>query len=110
MSRRAHVEVCEADLSNVVDIWFHGDVPSALSQRPHYLRLVAGNGQILATSEIYSTLSNARRARRAWVRAFGQIVGAAHQAGPLDFTVRARDSAASELAAIANRSKPEEDS
>jgi hypothetical protein len=44
------------------------------------------------------------------VRAFGQIVGAAHQAGPLDFTVRARDSAASELAAIANRSKPEEDS
>lgn len=77
MSRhQARVEVCEADITNVVDIWYDGHVPSALSQRPHYLRLVAGNGQILATSEIYSTLSNARRARRAWVRAFGQIVGA----------------------------------
>jgi hypothetical protein len=78
MSRhQARVEVCEADITNIIDIWYHhGGVPSALSQRPHYLRLVAGNGQILATSEIYSTLSNARRARRAWVRAFGQIVGA----------------------------------
>ena len=31
------------------------------SARPHYLRLVAANGQILAHSETYSTRANARR-------------------------------------------------
>ena len=35
------------------------------SQRPHYLRLVAANGQVLAHSENYSSRSNARRAAKA---------------------------------------------
>ena len=35
------------------------------SARPHYLRLVAANGQILAHSETYSTRANARRAAKA---------------------------------------------
>ena len=35
------------------------------SARPHYLRLVAANGQVLAHSETYASRSNARRAAKA---------------------------------------------
>ena len=34
------------------------------SARPHYLRLVAANGQVLAHSETYASRSNARRAAK----------------------------------------------
>lgn len=44
-----------------------------VSYRPHYLVLIASNGRILATSEIYHDLTNARRAVGAWVRAFRQV-------------------------------------
>lgn len=43
------------------------------SARPHYLRLVAANGQVLAHSETYSTRANARRAVKAWTQAFAEV-------------------------------------
>lgn len=43
------------------------------SQQPHFLRLRSSNGQVLATSEIYSTVTNARRAVHAWLKAFLQV-------------------------------------
>lgn len=33
---------------------------------PHHLRLVAGNGKVLASSEKYASLTSARRAVDAW--------------------------------------------
>ena len=62
MSRHARIELRPADLG-----WFdRGGELAALkpSARPHYLRLVAANGQVLATSETYSTCANARRAAK----------------------------------------------
>ena len=44
------------------------------SARPHYLRLVAANGQVLAHSETYSTRANARRAARAWRFAMYDVI------------------------------------
>ena len=43
------------------------------SARPHYLRLVAANGQVLAHSEAYASRSKARRAVTTWIRAFGEV-------------------------------------
>lgn len=43
------------------------------SARPHYLRLVSANGQVLAHSETYSTRANARRAVKAWTQAFAEV-------------------------------------
>ena len=54
------------------------------SKRPHYLRLVAANGQVLATSEFYSTRQNARRAVKAWLYAFAEVLHADEYADPLD--------------------------
>lgn len=48
----------------------------APSQRPHFLRLVAANGETLAHTENYSTRSNARRASLAWVAAFRDVLAA----------------------------------
>ena len=72
MSRHAHIELRPADLG-----WFdRGGELAALKQsaRPHYLRLVAANGQVLAHSETYSTRANARRAARAWRFAMYDVI------------------------------------
>ena len=72
MSRHARIELRPADLG-----WFdRGGELAALkpSARPHYLRLVAANGQVLATSETYSTRANARRAARAWRFAMYDVI------------------------------------
>ena len=42
---------------------------------PHHLRLVAGNGKVLASSEKYANLTNARRAVGVWHEAFFQVLG-----------------------------------
>lgn len=46
----------------------------ALSGREHYLRLVAGNGRVLATSETYANRASARRAVHSWVLAFCSVL------------------------------------
>ena len=72
MSRHARIELRPADLG-----WFdRGGELAALkpSARPHYLRLVAANGQVLAHSETYSTRANARRAARAWRFAMYDVI------------------------------------
>lgn len=46
---------------------------STKATQPHYLRLVAANGQVLATSETYANRQNARRAVGAWRAAFGDV-------------------------------------
>lgn len=48
---------------------------SMSSAWPHYLRLVAANGQVLAASEVYANRRNARRAVKAWHEAFFQVLG-----------------------------------
>lgn len=63
--RHARLEIVEADITDVF--------PVVKSKRPHFLRLVAGNGQILAHTENYANLTNARRAAPALVRAFLQV-------------------------------------
>jgi hypothetical protein len=40
---------------------------------PHHLRLVAGNGKVLASSEKYANLTNARRAVKTWLTAFAEV-------------------------------------
>ena len=72
MSRHARIELRVADLG-----WFdRGGELAALkpSARPHYLRLVAANGQVLAHSETYSTRANARRAVESWLDAMSEVV------------------------------------
>lgn len=72
MSRHARIQLRPADLG-----WFdRGGELAALkpSARPHYLRLVAANGQVLAHSETYSTRANAKRAAWAWREAFREVV------------------------------------
>lgn len=86
--RTARIEIRQAEISPYIcrhghtygdghwcdDIADHGPQwPSAVSQRPHYLVLLASNGQCLATSEVYANLTNARRAVGAWTRAFRQV-------------------------------------
>lgn len=43
------------------------------SKRPHYLTLVSSNGETLATSELYATRGNARRAAEDWLAAFRAV-------------------------------------
>jgi hypothetical protein len=45
--------------------------PSGL---PHHLRLIAGNGRTLASSEKYANLTNARRAVKSWLYAFAEVL------------------------------------
>ena len=77
MSRRnARIEIVEADTQWYEETDEAGRVWSGKppkSYRPHFLRLRASNGQILATSETYSNLTNARRAAAGWRRAFLQV-------------------------------------
>ena len=55
------------------------------SARPHYLRLVAANGQVLAHSETYSTRANAKRAAWAWRDAFREVVNISHPPFHLEY-------------------------
>ena len=66
MTRHARIELRPADDPRTTNL-----KPSA---RPHYLRLVAANGQVLAHSETYSTRANARRAARAWRFAMYDVI------------------------------------
>lgn len=66
----AHIEIRETDTD-----W--GDAtPPPMVERPHYLLLVASNGEPLAHSENYPTPDGAREGEAAWLRAFSQIVSA----------------------------------
>lgn len=72
---------CSASATGRVACHLHGSLgvpcPSLTppSKRPHYLRLVAANGEILAHSENYASRRNARRAVSAWREAFFQVGG-----------------------------------
>ena len=66
MTRHARIELRPADDPRTTNL-----KPSA---RPHYLRLVAANGQVLAHSETYSTRANARRAVESWLDAMSEVV------------------------------------
>ena len=46
---------------------------STKATQPHYLRLVAANGETLAHSEPYANRQNARRGADAWLAAFGDV-------------------------------------
>ena len=61
MTRRARIELRVAEMS----YFFDPAITPKPSARPHYLRLVAANGQVLAHSETYASRSNARRAAKA---------------------------------------------
>ena len=65
------------------------------SKRPHYLRLVAANGQVLATSEVYANRSNARRAVKAWAEAFESVCrnyyGGASEMAVVEFDADGRE-------------------
>ena len=61
MSRHARIELRVAEMNYFSD----PAITPKPSARPHYLRLVAANGQILAHSETYSTRANARRGAKA---------------------------------------------
>jgi hypothetical protein len=68
MSKRtARIELAPAEPSP-------SDLELKPSARPHFLRLVAANGEILAHSENYSSRANARRASGAWVQAFRDVL------------------------------------
>ena len=69
--RYAVIEVVEAET-----VWPADKPVPARSHRPHFLRLRASNGSILAVSETYANISNARRAKDAWVEAFRDILRA----------------------------------
>ena len=70
MSRHARIEIQPVHpMSPLAE----GKTPSG---RPHYLRLVAANGQILATSETYANRTNARRAVASWATAFCDVTDA----------------------------------
>ena len=62
MSRSARIEIRPTSIPAKSD-----------AARPHYLRLVASNGQVLATSEVYASRRNARRAVSAWIAAFDSV-------------------------------------
>ena len=67
MTRQARIEIRPVHPKSLLG---EGKTPSG---RPHYLALVAANGQILATSEMYANYTNARRAVRVWLTAFSQV-------------------------------------
>ena len=69
--RYAVIEVVEAET-----VWPADKPVPARSKRPHFLRLRASNGAILAVSETYDSLGNANRATGDWVDAFRGILAA----------------------------------
>jgi hypothetical protein len=88
--RYARIEIVEAEAADYTCAHCHHDGedhwcddlashPAAWctpkSLRPHYLRLVAGNGRTLAHSETYANLTNARRAVEGWWHAFEEARG-----------------------------------
>lgn len=64
--RTAHIEIRETDVA-----WEFAAAPAAVSLRPHYLSIVAANGETRYTSESYANKSNARRAARKDSRELG---------------------------------------
>ena len=86
MSRHARIEIvppraqCDPHSGDEPCTWMEATQEQCLrylapSQLPHHLRLVAGNGRTLATSEKYANLTNARRALDAWVAAWADLAG-----------------------------------
>ena len=53
------------------------------SKRPHYLTLVASNGRVLATSELYANKSSATRAAGDWYAAFLSVIEAHYGGAPV---------------------------
>ena len=86
MSRHARIELRPADMTWLTTTDTSGmtwEDARPLSKRPHYLRLVAANGQVLAHSENYSTRQNARRAVGAWTDAFWQVACPVNYSSPV---------------------------
>lgn len=73
MNRTARIELVMCEPNVYVDEDGVGWVQTTPSQTPHFLRLRAANGVILAHSEVYSTRSNARRAAGAWLDAMWDV-------------------------------------
>ena len=77
MTRHARIELRPADDTGLrVATSEDGQTVEVIippSQRMHYLCLVAGNGQVLATSETYANRTNARRAVKSWLTAFAEV-------------------------------------
>ena len=71
MSRHATIQVRPQTPVTEFDWSVYRDRPS---EWPHYLRLVAANGQVLAHSENYANRRNARRAVKAWAEAFDDLL------------------------------------
>lgn len=70
MTRTARIEIVPADITEGTT------TRTARATEAHYLRLIAANGEPLATSELLSTRSNARRAATSWLRAMRQVADA----------------------------------
>lgn len=66
MTRRAHLEILAADVTDVF--------PTAPSGQPHFVHLVATNGRVLGASEVYANRSNAKRARGDWLAALADLI------------------------------------
>lgn len=60
--RSARIELVPADV-----------VGGGWASSPHFLRLVAANGVVLAASEWYASRAAARRSARSWIRAMEDI-------------------------------------
>lgn len=67
MSRNARIELVPAEIT------VGTETRRARATESHYLRLVAGNGQVLATSELYANKANAKRAVAAFRKAAAQV-------------------------------------
>lgn len=77
MTRRARIEVAPGHVTEErVDAdGFHDYVTryAIRATEPHFLRLRASNGRILAHSEVYASRSNAKRAASAWLVAMSDL-------------------------------------
>ena len=97
MSRHARIEVRPVDdrYRREQEAWGTPAPHVKPSARPHYLRLVAANGQVLAHSENYSTRQNARRAVKAWAEAFESVCrnyyGGASEMAVIEFDADGRE-------------------
>ena len=67
MTRRARIEIRPVHPNSVLG---EGRSPAL---RPHYLVLIAANGETLATSETYANRQNARRGVKAWLEAMSVV-------------------------------------
>lgn len=76
MTRHARIEIVPqftvmVERNDGTREWVRGGKASD----PHFLRLRASNGVILAHSEVYASKSNARRAVAVWLDAMDSILG-----------------------------------